>query len=160
MGTVHEMQIGELAQLCQTTTRTLRYYEDLGLIEPVRRLDGGFRVYGPQTVERIRHIHELTVFLGWPLIEVRKVIEAEDAVEKLRSQYRESPTATGRLEVLAQAMQIIRDEQALVAERMERLQGMHEALDAKIARYEELAHKITEQEESCAPERRGDDGAE
>jgi DNA-binding transcriptional MerR regulator len=160
VNSTHEMQIGELAQLCQTTTRTLRYYEDLGLIEPVRRLDGGFRVYGSNTVDRIRHIHELTDLLGWPLIEVRRVIEAEDDVEKLRSQYLQSSSTSGRLEVLGQATDIIQAERALVSERMEKLGKMREALDAKLRRYAELSNKISRQEESGGSGSEGDERQE
>ncbi|AUW95091.1 MerR family transcriptional regulator [Sulfobacillus sp. hq2] len=152
MEPTHEMQIGELAQICQTTTRTLRYYEDIGLIEPLRRLDGGFRVYGPETVTRIRHIQELKELLGWSLEEVRGVVQAEDAVESLRSQYRQSRTDQERLAVVKQATGIIEGQLARVEERIDRLAQMRQRLQAKLTRYaeleEELAAHIRSQEGS------------
>ena len=39
------MQIGKFAKLTGSNLRTLRYYEELGLIEPASRSDGGFRLY-------------------------------------------------------------------------------------------------------------------
>ncbi|WP_020375614.1 MerR family transcriptional regulator [Sulfobacillus thermosulfidooxidans] len=141
----HEMQIGELAQICQTTTRTLRYYEDVGLIEPIRRLDGGFRVYDGRTIQRIRHIQELKELLGWSLEEIRQVIQAEDAIENLRTQYHRSHSPKERLEVLARAAIVVQGEWELVNERMRRLEEMKQALEQKLQRYEQLSRDLKQQ---------------
>lgn len=143
--TTHEMQIGELAQICHITTRTLRYYEDIGLIEPLRRLEGGFRVYGPETLLRIQHIQELKDLLGWSLEEVKGVIQAEDEVDNLRSQYRQSRTDQERLAVVKQATGVIESQLAMVSERLGRLDGMRGTLQAKLQRYGELEAELREQ---------------
>lgn len=51
-------KIGELADLAQSTTRTLRYYEELGLLEAVRN-DAGQRLYNGEALARLQFIHEL-----------------------------------------------------------------------------------------------------
>ena len=51
-----------IAQVCQTigvSPRTVRYYEELGLLPGVRRRNGGRRVYGPEEIERLRFIQRL-----------------------------------------------------------------------------------------------------
>jgi Cd(II)/Pb(II)-responsive transcriptional regulator len=50
------MQIGELAQVAQTTVETVRYYEKAGLLPETARTAGNFRVYGPAHLERLRFI--------------------------------------------------------------------------------------------------------
>jgi Cd(II)/Pb(II)-responsive transcriptional regulator len=50
------MQIGELAQVAQTTVETVRYYEKAGLLPETTRTAGNFRVYGPAHLERLRFI--------------------------------------------------------------------------------------------------------
>jgi len=71
---MQQMRIGELAELAGTTTRTVRYYESLGLLpEPERR--GAHRSYGTDDVARLRRI-ELLKSLGLSLDEVREVISA------------------------------------------------------------------------------------
>lgn len=50
------MQIGELAQVAQTTVETVRYYEKQGLLPQTARTAGNFRVYGPAHVERLRFV--------------------------------------------------------------------------------------------------------
>ena len=51
-------KIGELAQITSNTTRTLRYYEELGLLEPVRNTSGQ-RLYGEDALTRLGFIGEL-----------------------------------------------------------------------------------------------------
>ena len=62
-----------IAKVCDRTglsARTVRYYEELGLLPGVRRRAGGRRVYGPDEVERLRFIQRLQI-LGLPLAEIR-----------------------------------------------------------------------------------------
>ncbi|MBI1920013.1 MAG: MerR family transcriptional regulator [Geobacter sp.] len=51
--------IGELAQSVDLTTRTLRYWEEVGIIESVQRADGATRGYTPYYVRRIKFIMKL-----------------------------------------------------------------------------------------------------
>ena len=62
-------RIGELAQRIGLTERTIRYYEELGLLDPVKRLDGGQRVYTDDDVRRLRFIQKLKM-LGLSLQEM------------------------------------------------------------------------------------------
>jgi DNA-binding transcriptional MerR regulator len=64
--------IGELAERIGLSTRTLRYYEELGLLPGVRRRAGGRRVYGRDELERLRFIQRLKG-LGLSLAEIREL---------------------------------------------------------------------------------------
>lgn len=64
-----------IAEVCEATglsARTVRYYEELGLLPDVRRRAGGRRVYGPDELERLRFIRRLQL-LGLPLAEIREL---------------------------------------------------------------------------------------
>lgn len=66
-----------IAGVCEETglsPRTVRYYEELGLLPGVRRRTGGRRVYGPDELERLRFIQRLQL-LGLPLAEIRELNE-------------------------------------------------------------------------------------
>ena len=67
--TVGQYRIGELASKVGLTERTIRYYEELGLLESVKRLDGGVRVYTDDDVRRLRYIGKLKT-LGLTLQEM------------------------------------------------------------------------------------------
>jgi DNA-binding transcriptional MerR regulator len=62
-------RIGELAAKVGLTERTIRYYEELGLLDSVKRLEGGTRVYTGDDVRRLRFIRKLKL-LGLSLQEM------------------------------------------------------------------------------------------
>jgi DNA-binding transcriptional MerR regulator len=82
--------IGELAQRTGVTTRTLRYWEELGLIRPSGHRGGGERLYLPADMARVTRIRDLQELLGFSLAEVRMVLETPDAdaLDRVRSEYR------------------------------------------------------------------------
>ena len=65
-------RIGELAAKVRMTERTIRYYEELGLLDSVKRLDGGTRVYTDDDVRRLKFIRKLKV-LGLSLQEMHEL---------------------------------------------------------------------------------------
>jgi MerR family transcriptional regulator, Zn(II)-responsive regulator of zntA len=64
------MRIGDLAKKAGTTLRTIRYYEQLGLIAPTSRTKGGFRLYAEEELRRLRLIKNLQL-LDIPLAQVK-----------------------------------------------------------------------------------------
>jgi DNA-binding transcriptional MerR regulator len=66
------MQIGDLASKAGVTTRTIRYYEELGIIEPQERTEGGFRLYAEPQLRRLRIIQSLKD-LGFELERIRQL---------------------------------------------------------------------------------------
>lgn len=139
MNEEHGLKIGELAEKCATTTRTLRYYEDLGLIGPLERRNGKFRVYAVETQDRIRQIKELQDLLGWSLDEIRLHFQLDDRVRRLRAAFKEADSPTERLQILDQAREFTELQRVLIAERQARLTGMDLHLQQKLAHYRELA---------------------
>ncbi len=69
-----KMRIGELAQKAGVTPRTIRYYENLGLLHPSEREGSGFRYYTANELARLQKIDCLKA-LGLTLEEIRSVIE-------------------------------------------------------------------------------------
>jgi DNA-binding transcriptional MerR regulator len=66
--------IGALARTAQVSTRTIRYYEEIRLLETARRFSGGRRVFGAEALERLRFIARLKR-LGFSLDEIRHLNE-------------------------------------------------------------------------------------
>ncbi|RQW78170.1 MAG: MerR family transcriptional regulator [Geobacter sp.] len=67
-----DISIGDLAKTIGLTTRTLRYYEEMGIMAPPRRLDGGIRVYTPKEVRKLKFILKLKE-LGLTLKEMQEL---------------------------------------------------------------------------------------
>jgi DNA-binding transcriptional MerR regulator len=74
MGENGLLRIGELAKRSGTTLRTIRYYEQLGLISHFARTKGGFHLYYPDDCQTIRFIKSLQL-LGRPLAEIRRLLQ-------------------------------------------------------------------------------------
>ncbi len=78
---VGRYRIGELAQHVGLTERTIRYYEELGLLESVKRLEGGTRVYTDDDVRRLKFVRKLKA-LGLTL---QEMLELEGLYRRHRS---------------------------------------------------------------------------
>lgn len=74
------LKIGDFARLADTNLRTLRYYEELGLISPASRSQGGFRYYRRTDINRVQMIRDLQE-LGLHLDRIRELIAARAADE-------------------------------------------------------------------------------
>jgi DNA-binding transcriptional MerR regulator len=81
------LRIGEVARLTGLTTRTLRYWEEIGLLAPSAYRDSGERMYAPDDAARAGRIRELQDLLGFSLAEVRMVLETEDVIHQLKTAY-------------------------------------------------------------------------
>jgi DNA-binding transcriptional MerR regulator len=74
------MQIGELAKLANTSAKTIRFYEDSGLLPPPARTGSGYRDYGHEIVDRLRFIHRGQA-AGLTLQKVRQILAIHDRGE-------------------------------------------------------------------------------
>ncbi|NND74453.1 MAG: heavy metal-responsive transcriptional regulator [Ilumatobacter sp.] len=72
------MKIGELAARSNVTTKTIRYYESIGLLTAPERTPSGYRDYGDPAVERLRFIRDAQAS-GLALAEIQSVLELKDA---------------------------------------------------------------------------------
>jgi DNA-binding transcriptional MerR regulator len=81
-------RIGEVAKLTGVTTRTLRYWEELELLQPSSYRTSGERLYSPSDVARVTRIRNLQELLGFSLAEVRTVLGTEDidVLDRVRSE--------------------------------------------------------------------------
>jgi MerR family transcriptional regulator, repressor of the yfmOP operon len=84
------LRIGEVAKLTGLTSRTLRYWEEMGLISPSGYRGRGERLYSQTDMARVTRIRDLQELLGFSLAEVRVVLDTEDidVLDRLRSEFR------------------------------------------------------------------------
>lgn len=75
------MRIGDVARRTGLTVRTIRYYEELGLLESVKRMENGLRVYTADDVRRLRFVQRLKV-LG---LSLQEMLELEQLYRRERT---------------------------------------------------------------------------
>jgi DNA-binding transcriptional MerR regulator len=94
------MRVGALAKACNKTVRALHLYEELGLLRPVERSTGGFRLYSPEAKERIAWISKLQA-MGFALHEIQAFLSdwehsasAPDAMLRVRAVFEQKLAET------------------------------------------------------------------
>jgi MerR family transcriptional regulator, repressor of the yfmOP operon len=98
------VRIGELARAAGTTPRTVRYYEEIGLLaEAAERAAGEHREYTEADVDRLRQILRLKRLLGLSLDELRAVVSGEDARAERRRKWAETSDPVERRRILLEA---------------------------------------------------------
>jgi DNA-binding transcriptional MerR regulator len=99
------LRIGEVALAAGVTTRTLRYYQEFGLLDPGQS-PGGSRRYSDADVARLRRILELRDVMGFDLERIRAILESEDRLAELRAEAQRGISDERRREILAEAIAI------------------------------------------------------
>lgn len=124
------LRIGDVARLVGTTPRTIRYYEEIGLLpEAPARPSGRHRVYSDAEVERLREVMRLKDLLGVSLEELKTLLAAEDARAEVRAQLRrEDVYADRRQELLGEALGHIDRQLELVRRRAGELARLEDEL--------------------------------
>jgi DNA-binding transcriptional MerR regulator len=118
------LRIGEIAELSGVTPRTIRYYEELGLLPRGDRAQGKHRIYTENDVERLREVTRLRDLLGLSLDDLRSMITAEDVRAEVRQRFHETDSREERLALLDRAMPHLEAQLALVRRRLTELQGL------------------------------------
>jgi DNA-binding transcriptional MerR regulator len=125
MGTEGTYAIGEISRLVELSQRTIRYYEEIGLLHSVRRIENGKRVYTDNDVRRLKFISRLKV-LGLSLAEM---VELEKIYRKQRN----------NREILPKLLQILDERAVQIDDRVAQLV----ALKKEIREYQQrLRNKV------------------
>ena len=126
------LRIGEVAELTGTTPRTIRYYEEIGLLPGARdRTQGQHRAYSEVDVERVREIIRLRDLLGLSLDQLGVLLDAETARAELRRELEHAEDPSRIQGLLEQALGHIGTQLDLVRSRRQALGQLEEELVAK-----------------------------
>jgi DNA-binding transcriptional MerR regulator len=136
------MRIGEVAELTGTTPRTIRYYEEIGLLGArAQREQGKHRCYTAEDVDRIREIVRLRDLLGLSLEQLTQLVEAETARAEIRKEFGATDDPQRQRELLSQSLGHIETQLTLVRGRLQELN----ALEADLAaRHQRVTRKLAE----------------
>lgn len=140
------LQIGEAANRVGLTQRTLRYYEELGLLKPASRMEGGFRLYSADDIDRIEYIKNLRDVLGFSLAEIKEMVETEDVRSQLKGQLHQSETVKQRRTRLLKLRDVATRQMRIVNEKRQRLKDMRSGIQERITRLDGLLSELEVQE--------------
>jgi DNA-binding transcriptional MerR regulator len=130
--TERPLRIGEVAELIGTTTRTIRYYEEIGLLPgSADREQGKHRCYTEADIERVREIVRLRDLLGLSLEQLSRLLEAETARAELRREWKVAESTVQRRRILDEALEHVGTQLELVRGRRTQLEQLEAELETK-----------------------------
>ena len=129
MAEEHAYKIGEVAERTGVTTRTIRYYEELGLLgSESEREKGKHRLYCDTDVARLQELIRLRDLLGVSLDELRCLLATEQVDEALQARWQSAGEAKERRAILEQALENVDAQLELVCARYQALQRLQDEL--------------------------------
>jgi DNA-binding transcriptional MerR regulator len=139
------VRIGELARAAGTTPRTVRYYEEIGLLaEAEERAAGAHREYTDADVERLRQILRLKRLLGLSLEELHAVMAGEDARAERRRAWQETSDPVERRKILLEAAGHADGLMELVQRRKAEVEAFEAELNDRRRRWPQLLAELEE----------------
>jgi MerR family transcriptional regulator, repressor of the yfmOP operon len=136
------IRIGEVAERTGVTPRTIRYYEEIGLLSSPTRRKGEHRLYDDMDVERLNELTRLRDLLNLSLDELKQLVEAEEARAAIRRRFEATESDSERLRLLDAALPYVETQLELVRRRKRELERLEGELAAKrksiLARRREL----------------------
>jgi MerR family transcriptional regulator, repressor of the yfmOP operon len=147
------LRIGDVARQVGTTPRTIRYYEEIGLLaEAPARPAGRHRVYSQTEVERLREVMRMKELLGVSLEELKTLLTAEEARAEVRAQLqREDVDADRRRELLNEALGHLDRQLQLVRHRAEELARLDDELSETRKRVKRRIRELDAHSEGAFP---------
>jgi MerR family transcriptional regulator, repressor of the yfmOP operon len=142
------LRIQEVSATLGLTTRTLRYYEELGLLKPAARSEGAYRLYDADDVERLRFIKGLRDDAGFSLAEIGQLLEDDAARDRNRDRFRTTSDPAERRAIIDDALARVDRQVASLRAKMARLAEM---VDEAEGRREHLATHLAELEAGEEP---------
>jgi DNA-binding transcriptional MerR regulator len=136
------LQIGEVAERTGVTQRTLRFYEEKGLLRSPSRMEGGFRLYSDEDVARVERIKRLQNLLGVSLAEIKEMVDAEEVKLQLKAEYRPEADVKEKRRQLAKAIEVTEKQYAIVSQKVEQLAEMKTYLEERLKTYKGWKKKL------------------
>jgi MerR family transcriptional regulator, repressor of the yfmOP operon len=125
------IRIGEVAERVGVTPRTIRYYEEIGLLPGGSRIKGAHRLYDDNDVERLTELTRLRDLLNLSLDDLKELVEAEEARAVLRRRLTQTSSDEERVEIIEAALPHIDRQLALVRRQKRELENLESELVEK-----------------------------
>ena len=140
------LQIGEVADRTGVTQRTLRFYEERGLLKPPSRMDGGFRLYSEYDVGRVEQIKRMQSLLGLTLAEIKEMVEAEEVREEINATYRPDRPVDERIQRVTKRIEVTQRQFDIISAKLDAMQEMRKDLEKKLEHWREVIVELEKQQ--------------
>ena len=134
--------IEQVAARTGLTKRTLRYYEEVGLLTPTDRTEGNYRRYSEEDIQRLERIKKLRDLLGFSLADIRELLDAEDERGQIKVAYQHETEISAKITQLDRADELILSQLHLIEQKMEGLEQMRAGLLVKLEHHKHSREEL------------------
>lgn len=138
------LKIEDVAKESGLTKRTIRYYEEIGLLAPLQRSEGGIRLYTQDHIEHLKKIVNAREVLGFSLHELQHFISIRDSLESHRQSYKHITDQTERREKLVEIDRVVGEQLELIEQKLQKIHDVRTELEDMRDRARKAIAKIDE----------------
>ncbi|HKV02411.1 MAG TPA: MerR family transcriptional regulator [Ktedonobacteraceae bacterium] len=135
--------IEQVAARTGLTKRTLRYYEEVGLLPPTGRTEGNYRRYSEEDIQRLERIKNLRDLMGFSLADIRELLEAEDERGQIKVAYQHETESPAKIAQLDRADELIHNQLHLIEQKLTGLEQIRAGLLAKLERHHQIREELS-----------------
>lgn len=145
------LRIQEVAEETGLTPRSIRYYEERGLLRPAARSEGAYRLYDASDLEQLRFIKGLRDDAGLSIADIGQILEDEESRRRTRAALKVTDDPAERRRILLERLASIDGLHGRLTAKLVRLQAMFDDVEARRGRLHDLL-AAAEQELAAATE--------
>ena len=123
------VKIDEVAKQTGLTKRTIRYYEEIGILPEPQRTDGGTRLYTEKDIDLLKKVVNAKEVLGFSLQELQKYIAISDVLETKKVVYRSANNEQEQTEKLTQIIHVVNEQLELIEVKLDKIQKVKQELE-------------------------------
>ncbi|RUS45161.1 MerR family transcriptional regulator [Cohnella sp. AR92] len=143
-------KIEQVAKKVGLTKRTLRYYEELGLIPPPHRSEGGFRLYTDDHIERLNKLINARDVLGFSLQELQQYVALLEDFSSHRDSLKQLDDQAEKLRRLESVERLVASQIEMIDQKLERMKKVRSEAHQMLVRIGEIKqrtqHNLANQE--------------
>ncbi|MFE4713183.1 MULTISPECIES: MerR family transcriptional regulator [unclassified Paenibacillus] len=141
------LKIEQVAQETGLTKRTIRYYEEMGLLASPQRSEKGTRLYTEEDIESLRRIMDAKEVLGISLVDLQQFVAFHDLLESYRSHYKGRAEVPGRKEKLIELEQKLGEQLEALDRKLEKMTSFRAELEDMRQRSRDVLEQLESQED-------------
>ncbi|WNR45729.1 MerR family transcriptional regulator [Paenibacillus roseipurpureus] len=138
------LKIDDVAKECGLTKRTIRYYEEIGLLSPPERSEGGMRLYSNEHVEQLKQIVIARDVLGVSLQEIQEFVVSSNQLLEHRQGYLQADNPQQKKQELLEIEEIIARQLQIMDDKLEKIQSLRQSTELKYQRVKKALSELPE----------------
>ncbi|GAA4880826.1 MerR family transcriptional regulator [Paenibacillus vulneris] len=142
-----KFKIDDVAKECGLTKRTLRYYEEIGLLPPPERSEGGIRLYTQEHIDRLKRLINARDVLGFSLQELQRYVALTEELESHRQGYRQISDDKEKLPKLIELEPVVKHQLDILEEKLKKMTEMRDDIQHFLQRVQAAIARMSGENE-------------